>query len=42
MSKVVKKRVIKINIDEKSKSFRKYAGRTITLDNQNYKTSKIA
>jgi hypothetical protein len=28
----------KINIDEKSKSIRKYAGRTIALEKQNYKT----
>jgi hypothetical protein len=32
----------KININEKSKSIRKYAGRTIALEKQNYKTSKIA
>lgn len=32
----------KINIDQKSKSIRKYAGRTIALEKQNYKTSKIA
>jgi hypothetical protein len=32
----------KINIDQKSKSIRKYAGRTIALERQNYKTSKIA
>jgi hypothetical protein len=30
----------KINIDQKSKSIRKYAGRTIALEKQNYKTSK--
>jgi hypothetical protein len=32
----------KININEKSKSIRKYAGRTIALEKQNNKTSKIA
>ena len=32
----------KININEKSKWIRKYAGRTIALEKQNYKTSKIA
>ena len=32
----------KINIDEKSKPIRKYAGRTIAFEKQNYKTSKIA
>jgi hypothetical protein len=32
----------KINIDEKSKSIRKYAGRTIALEKQNFKISKIA
>ena len=32
----------KINIDVKSKSIRKYAGHTIALEKQNYKTSKIA
>ena len=32
----------KINIDQKSKSMRKYAGRIIALEKQNYKTSKIA
>jgi hypothetical protein len=32
----------KINNDEKSKSIRKYAFRTITLEKQNNKTSKIA
>jgi hypothetical protein len=32
----------KINIDQKSKPIRKYAGRTIALKKQNYKTSKIA
>jgi hypothetical protein len=31
-----------INIDQKPKSIRKYAGRTIALEKQNYKTSKIA
>jgi hypothetical protein len=31
-----------INIDQKSKPIRKYAGRTIALKKQNYKTSKIA
>lgn len=30
----------KFNIDEKSKSIRKYPGRTIALEKQNYKTSK--
>jgi hypothetical protein len=29
-------------LNEKSKSIRKYAGRTIALEKQNYKTSKIA
>jgi hypothetical protein len=32
----------KINIDQKSKSMREYAGRIIALEKQNYKTSKIA
>ena len=32
----------KINIDQKYKSIRKYAGRTVALEKQNYKTSKIA
>jgi hypothetical protein len=32
----------KINIDQKSKSIRKCAGRTIALEKQNYKTSKLA
>jgi hypothetical protein len=32
----------KINIDQNSKSIRKYAGRTIVREKQNYKTSKIA
>jgi hypothetical protein len=32
----------KIYIDQKSKPIRKYAGRTIVLEKQNYKTSKIA
>jgi hypothetical protein len=32
----------KINIDQKSKSMRKYAGRTIAREKQNYKTSKIS
>jgi hypothetical protein len=32
----------KINIDQKSKSIRKYAGCAIALEKQNYKTSKIA
>ena len=32
----------KINIDQNSKSIRKYAGRTIALEKLNYKTSKIA
>jgi hypothetical protein len=32
----------KINIDQNSKSIRKFAGRTIAREKQNYKTSKIA